>query len=114
MVRRPFVPVKPGQTYWVSVWARGKGRLRVFTAEYGAATAAKYLFARPLARIPLREQWDRYDLEYVVPPTTIRKQPFSHVRWALYVMPGGTAYLDDVQVRRMAHVPSPVAPLLGN
>jgi|GEM_PF-6985072 len=107
--RRPFFEIKPGQVYWVGIWLRGKGRVKLWSHECEGPTAAKYRYSRQLAEVDLQETWDRIDVPYVVTGKDPRGRLVTHTRFSFALAPGTEAYVDQFEVRRMAQprVPRP-------
>lgn len=59
----PKRKIKPGAAYRLSVWAKGRGDLRLNVYEYGATNSIGTHFFRDLAPLSLADEWQelRYD-----------------------------------------------------
>lgn len=107
--RRPYFEVAEGEVYSMTVWMRGKGRIKLWAHEYEQTTYPEYRYSRELGDVELHEQWNRFDVPYRVTGKDAHGKPITHVRYGFGLMPGTDVYVDDFEVRRMArpNVPRP-------
>lgn len=93
------LPAAATETYRVAVWLRGQGRMTLFGLEYGTSG---YLFARNLKVVALTPEWQCTQVEYTIPATSgPKEETVNRIRFALHLSPGGEAYVDDFDVRRL-------------
>ena len=86
-----YMPLWPGVTYTVSLWANGRGEIQPFfsTAEYGLQRGTKVLKAK--AATP---HWQQYIWTYTTPPDLIGTSAFLNL--ALRGREGDHLLIDDV------------------
>ncbi len=60
----PRRKIKPGAAYRLSVWAKGKGDLRLNVYEYGATNPIGTQFFRDMASLSLTDEWQELRCDY--------------------------------------------------
>lgn len=87
----PRRKIKPGATYRLAVWAKGKGDLRMNVYEYGATNPIGTQFFRDLASLSLTDEWQ--ELRYDYKPQDSRLQ--SAAVALVLAGAGADAMIDD-------------------
>ncbi|MHC4871868.1 MAG: glycoside hydrolase family 9 protein [Planctomycetota bacterium] len=102
---RPFLPAKPGETYWLSLWLKGEGKVTPFALEYNKG---KYLYARDLAYYRLDSEWRRLDLEYTVSEKSgPNKETVDALRFSFHLIPKSVMYIDNIELRKSPDIEIP-------
>lgn len=89
------IPVKKGEVYEYSLWAKGRGKIALFLYEY---SPGKFLGSATGDWKELTPQWEKYTFVYIV-AKSVNAGSVSQVRAAIHLF--GVAYVDDVVLKKI-------------